>query len=129
MDKHYKNKEMVNTETREVQDFPGGAVDTQVPANAGDTGSIPGPGGVHMPKNSRYACAPKPLKPTGPRASEPQIVRLCAATTEARTPRACARQRGATADTRVLCRRAEKLEKVRVWQWRPSTAKSELKKG
>ena len=30
-------------------DFPGGAVVKNLPANAGDTGSIPGPGRSHMP--------------------------------------------------------------------------------
>ena len=30
-------------------DFPGDAVDKNLPANAGDTGSIPGLGKVHMP--------------------------------------------------------------------------------
>ena len=29
-------------------DFPGGAVDKNPPVNAGDTGSIPGPGRSHM---------------------------------------------------------------------------------
>ena len=29
-------------------DFPGGTVDKNSPANAGDTGSIPGPGRSHM---------------------------------------------------------------------------------
>ena len=28
--------------------FPGGSVDKNLPANAGDTGSIPGPGRSHM---------------------------------------------------------------------------------
>ena len=31
------------------EDFPGGAVVKNPPANAGDTGSIPGPGRSHMP--------------------------------------------------------------------------------
>ena len=31
------------------QDFPGGAVVKNLPANAGDMGSIPGPGRSHMP--------------------------------------------------------------------------------
>ena len=31
--------------------FPGGAVVKNPPANAGDTGSSPGPGGSHMPRN------------------------------------------------------------------------------
>ena len=32
-----------------VQDFPGGLVVKNLPASAGDTGSIPGPGRFHMP--------------------------------------------------------------------------------
>ena len=32
-----------------VRDFPGGAVVKNPPANAGDTGSSPGPGRSHMP--------------------------------------------------------------------------------
>ena len=31
------------------RDFPGGAVVKNPPANAGDMGSSPGPGGSHMP--------------------------------------------------------------------------------
>ena len=31
------------------RDFPGGAVVKNQPANAGDTGSIPGPGRSHLP--------------------------------------------------------------------------------
>ena len=31
------------------RDFPGGPVVKSKPANAGDTGSIPGPGRFHMP--------------------------------------------------------------------------------
>ena len=30
------------------RDFPGGTVVKNLPANAGDTGSSPGPGGSHM---------------------------------------------------------------------------------
>ena len=33
-------------------DFPGGAVVGNLPANAGDTGSIPGPGRSHMPRGN-----------------------------------------------------------------------------
>ena len=33
-------------------DFPGGAVVKNPPANAGDTGSSPGPGRSHMPQSS-----------------------------------------------------------------------------
>ena len=32
--------------------FPGGAVVKNPPANAGDTGSIPGPGRSHMPRSN-----------------------------------------------------------------------------
>ena len=32
-----------------IRDFPGGAVVENLPANAGDTGSSPGPGRSHMP--------------------------------------------------------------------------------
>ena len=32
-----------------IEDFPGGTVDKNPSANAGDTGSIPGPGRFHMP--------------------------------------------------------------------------------
>ena len=34
------------------KDFPGGAVVKNPPANAGDTGSIPGPGRSHMTQSN-----------------------------------------------------------------------------
>ena len=63
-------------------DFPGGPVVKNPFTNAGDSGSIPGPGRFHMPRSSR-ACAPQLPKPTlsGPRSATP----------EAHAPRACAR--------------------------------------
>ena len=36
----------------EVLSFPGGAVVKNPPANAGDTGSCPGPGRSHMPRSN-----------------------------------------------------------------------------
>ena len=36
----------------EDRDFPGGAVVKNPPANAGDTGSSPGPGRSHMPRSN-----------------------------------------------------------------------------
>ena len=52
-----------------VKAFPGGTVDRNPPASAGDTGSIPGLGRFHMPKaakpvhhNSR-ACMLQSLRP------------------------------------------------------------------
>ena len=37
---------------RESRDFPGGAVVKNLPANAGDMGSSPGPGRCHMPQSN-----------------------------------------------------------------------------
>ena len=45
-----------------LQGFPGGAVFKNLPANAGDTSSSPGPGRSHMPRSSE-ARAPQLLKP------------------------------------------------------------------
>ena len=53
--------------------FPGGAVVKNLPANAGDTGSIPGPGRSHMPRNN-YARAPQLLSLRS-RAREPQLLK------------------------------------------------------
>ena len=36
----------------ETPDFSGGAVVKNLPANAGDTGSSPGPGRSHMPRSN-----------------------------------------------------------------------------
>ena len=35
-----------------TEGFPGGAVVKNLPADAGDTGSIPGPGKSHMPQSN-----------------------------------------------------------------------------
>ena len=43
-----------------VKDFAGGAVVKNPPANAGDMGSIPGPGGSHIPQ-SNYTHEPQLL--------------------------------------------------------------------
>ena len=37
---------------KSFKDFPGGAVVKNLPANAGDTGSIPGPGRSHLPQSN-----------------------------------------------------------------------------
>ena len=58
--------------------FPGGAVVERPPANAGDTGSSPGPGGSRKPR-SNWTRAPQLLSP-------------CATTAEACVPGACAPQ-------------------------------------
>ena len=56
------------------------------PANAGDTGSSPGPGRSHM-LQSKWAYAPQLLSLRS-RAREPQLMSPRATTTEARVPRA-----------------------------------------
>ena len=50
-----------------VWDFPGGQVVKTLPANAGDTGSIPTPERFHMPQGS-LASMPQLLKPMCSRA-------------------------------------------------------------
>ena len=54
------------------------------PANAGDTGSIPDPGRLHMPQSNEPQ-APQLLSLRS-RAREPQLLSQRAATTEARVP-------------------------------------------
>ena len=53
--------------------FRGGAVVESLPANAGDTGSGPGPGGSHMPRSS-WARAPQLLS-LRCRAHVPQLLK------------------------------------------------------
>ena len=66
--------------------FPGGAVVGNLPANAGDMGLSPGPGGSHMPW-SDWAHEPQLLSLcTG--AHELQLLSPSAQTTEAHVPRA-----------------------------------------
>ena len=52
--------------------FPGGSVVKNPPANAGDMGSIPGPGRLHMPWSNS--------------AQEPQLMSPRPAATEAQAP-------------------------------------------
>ena len=67
-----------------VMDFPGGAVLKNPPANAGDTGSIPGPGRSHMPWNNQ-AHAPQLLS-LHSTARKPQLPSPRTTTTEACVP-------------------------------------------
>ena len=60
--------------------FPGGAVVENLPANAGDTGSSPGPGRSHMPQ-SNEARVPQLLSLRS-RAHEAQLLSPHATTTE-----------------------------------------------
>ena len=67
-----------------MRDFLGGAVVKNLPASAGDMGSIPCPGGSHM-RRSNYVCVPQLLSLRS-RAREPQLLSPCATTTRARVP-------------------------------------------
>ena len=73
-------------------DFSGGALVKNLPANAGDTGSSPGPGRSHVLR-SNWAHVPQLLN-LHSRAREPQLLSPCATTTEAHAPRARAPQQG-----------------------------------
>ena len=87
--------------------FPGGAVVENLPANAGDTGSSPGPGRSHMPRSNW--------------AREPQLLSLCiwspcSATKEATTVRGpCTAMKSGS--------RLPQLEKALTQKRRPNTAK------
>ena len=57
-----KNRDKLSTFKNSERDFPGGAVVKNPRASAGDTGSSPGPGRTHMPRNN-WAREPQLLKP------------------------------------------------------------------
>ena len=78
---------------KEKQDFPFGAVVKNLPANAGDMGSSPGPRRSHLPWSNK-ARAPQLLSLRS-RACKPQLLSPRATITEARVPRARAPQRRA----------------------------------
>ena len=85
------------------KDFRGGVTDKNPPANAGDMGSIPGPGRFHMPRSNG--------------AHELQLLCLCAAKREAAAKRGCAPQQKGRP-------RLPQLEKLWVQQPKPRAAKS-----
>ena len=88
--------------------FPGGAVVGSLPADAGDTGSSPGPGGSHMPR-SNWVREPQLLSL--------RVWSLCSTTREATTVRGprTAMKSGP---------RSLQLEKALAQKWRPNTAKN-----
>ena len=67
-----------------MQGLPGGSVVKNLPANAGDTGSIPGPRRSHtlQSKQVPYTTAIEPVLLS----QEPQLLSPRAATTEAQAP-------------------------------------------
>ena len=70
--------------------FPGGTVVRNLPANAGDTGSSPGPGRSHMQWS--YWAPELQLLSLHSKAREPQLLSPRTATAEAHVPRARALQ-------------------------------------
>ena len=72
------------------QGFPGGSVVRGLPTNAGDMGSISGPGGSHMPQSGWLVC--HNYLSLWSRACVPQLLSSCTTTTEACTPKAHAPQ-------------------------------------
>ena len=50
--KKRKNSVTVFTDTKKIWDFTGGTVVKNLPASAGDTGSIPAPGRSHVPQSN-----------------------------------------------------------------------------
>ena len=73
--RHY---EFTDIKSDEHVDFPGGPVVKNLSANAGDTGSTPGPGRFHVPQ--------------GNEAWTPQLLNPQATTTQAHVPGVCAPQ-------------------------------------
>ena len=93
-----------------IQGFPGGAVVENLPANAGDTGSSPGPGRSHMPR-SNWARERQLLSL--------RVWSLCSATREA------ARVRGPRTAMKSGPRWPQ-LEEALAQKRRPNTAKNKL---
>ena len=46
------SQKVILLEIKVLEGFPGGTVVKNLPANAGDTGSSPGPGRSHMPRSN-----------------------------------------------------------------------------
>ena len=93
------------------RDFPGGAVVKNPPANAGDTGSSPGPGGSHMPRSNYANAQPLSLRS---RAREPQLL-----SPHAYSPCSTAREATAMRSPRTATKSSpgsRQLEKARVQQ-------------
>ena len=76
---------------RRTQGLPCGLVVKNLPANAGDSGSIPTLGRSHLLRRNK-ACAPQLLSLCS-RACEPERLSPQVTTTEAHVPGACALQR------------------------------------
>ena len=108
-----------------VVGFPGGAVVKNLPANAGDAGSSPGPGRSHMPW-SGWARAPQLLRSHEPQLLSPheqQLLSPHAANAEARVPRACVPQQEKPPHHSEECSCSPQLKRAHAQQQRPNAAK------
>ena len=117
-----------NVDLRHITwDFPGGTVDRNPPANAGDRGSSPSPGRFHMLWATK-AYAPQLLESVSSRACEPQLMNPCATITEACAPQQekPPQQETWAPQLRVAPACSLQLEKAWAQQWRPSTAKNTI---
>ena len=99
--------------------FPGGAVVKNPPANAGDTGSSPGPGRSHMPR-SNYARGPQLLSLRS-RAREPQLLKPVRLEPMLRNKRSHYNAKPTHRKKSSPC--SPQLEKARAQQRRPNAAK------
>ena len=101
-------------------------MDKNPPANAGDTGSIPGLGRFHMPWSS-WAHAPRLLLSLCSRAHKTQLPSPHAAATESCAPRPCAlkQQKPLQWEAHAQLQRSlhsQQLEKAQAKQQRPKAA-------
>ena len=96
------------------QGFPSGLVAKNLPANAGDTGLIPGWGRSHMLQTNYWAYA---LEPVSHNSWSLWALSLCSATRKATTMRS-------PHTTPENSPRLLQLEEARTQQWRPRAVKS-----
>ena len=97
------------------QGFPGGTVVNNLPANAGDMGSSPGPRRFHTSQSNK-AHVPQLLSLIS-RAHKPQLLSPSAITTEAHVPRA-----------RALQQEKPQQWEARAPQQRPNAATNKINK-
>ena len=73
------------------EDFPGGPVVKNLPANSRNMGSVPNPGTININKTPQLSLCAIAIEPVL-RVREPKVLSPHVATTEARVPRARAPQ-------------------------------------